>query len=325
MMAFTFQKATKQSARLRMAITGVSGSGKTFTALRIACAMSDKVALIDTERGSASKYADKFDFSVLELDKFSPEDYTGAIKAAQDAGFDTLVIDSFSHAWMGKGGILEMHDNATSADKKGDSFRAWSKVTPKHNALLDAILTAKMNVIATMRSKAEYSMTPDANRPGKSKVEKIGLAPVQRDGVEYEFDVVGQMDLNNTMFIEKTRCSELRDKSFELPGEDVAGILINWLSVDGTPPVDKPDKATPIAKLTINAKWSQEKQTMIGLLNSMSDVGFTLEQAQTCLPTGTVTFAGLADEDIADTNERLSVMLDGARVPAVHDGPGPKF
>lgn len=227
-----FKKATKSDARLRMALMGISGSGKTMTALQIAQEFGGKTAVIDTERGSASKYADMFEFDVLELDNFSPTHYINAVQAAEDAGYDLLIIDSLSHEWSGSGGILEIHNDVTLKDSKKDSFRAWGKVTPQHNKVLDKILASKCHIIATMRTKSDYSVSKDDR--GKTVIQKVGMAPVQKDNVEYEFDVVGSLDTDNRLTIEKTRCIALAGKSFDKGGEQVAKVLKNWLTVDGT-------------------------------------------------------------------------------------------
>jgi hypothetical protein len=224
-----FKKATKKDARLRLALTGISGTGKTMTALQIAQALGGKTAVIDTERGSASKYADLFEFDVLELEKFSPTHYIEAVQAAEDAGYDNLVIDSLSHEWSGAGGILEIHDSKAKETK--DSFRAWGSVTPQHNRVLDKILASRCHIIATMRAKSEYSITKDEK--GKTSIAKIGLAPVQKDNVEYEFDVVASLDTNNVLTIDKTRCVALAGKQFDKDGKSVAEILANWLKGDG--------------------------------------------------------------------------------------------
>jgi len=226
-----FKKATKKDARLRLALTGISGTGKTFTALQIADGLGGKTAVIDTERGSASKYADLFEFDVLELEKFSPTHYIDAVQAAEDAGYDNLIIDSLSHEWSGTGGILEIHDQTVNKDSRKDSFRAWGTVTPQHNKVLDKILASRCNVIATMRAKSEYSVTKDDR--GKTSIAKIGLAPVQKDNVEYEFDVVAMLDTNNVLTVEKTRCIALAGKQFDKDGKAIAEVLKNWLTVDG--------------------------------------------------------------------------------------------
>lgn len=144
-----FKPAIKSQSKLRAALIGAAGCGKTFSALSIASGLGSSIGLIDTEHGSASKYADKFSFSSVVLERFSPDDYIKAIHAAAQFGFDMLIIDSLSHAWAGKGGILEMVDNAGQGGK-GNSFTNWGKVTPKHNALIDAILASPMHIICTM-------------------------------------------------------------------------------------------------------------------------------------------------------------------------------
>jgi len=224
-----------------MAITGPSGGGKTYTALTIGAALipSAKVALIDTERGSASKYADQFSFDVLELDDFRPAVYVRAIEAAQANGYNVLIIDSLSHAWFAQGGVLSIVDDEAARSKTGNTFMAWRKGTEVQNQLVDAILASKMHVIATMRSKTEYVIETDSR--GKQVPRKIGLAPVQRDGVEYEFDVVAEMDITNTMLVQKSRCPALTNAVIERPGADVAATLRAWLS-DGDP------APAPIAK-----------------------------------------------------------------------------
>jgi hypothetical protein len=226
----TFQRATKRQAKLRLALDGPSGSGKTYSALAIASALSERIALIDTEHGSASKYAgDPFDFDTLMLESFEPRTYVQAIQAAEAAGYQVLIIDSLSHAWSGKGGALEQVD--ARAGTKGNKFSAWRDVTPMHNELVDAMLGAGMHVIATMRTKTEYAVEEDR---GKVSIRKLGLAPVQRDGIEYEFDVVGDLDLAHNLHVTKTRCRRLDDAIICEPGAQLAKALGDWLS-DGVP------------------------------------------------------------------------------------------
>lgn len=233
-----FTKATKSQSRLRMALIGPSGSGKTYSALAIATHLvpGGRVAVIDTERGSAAKYADRFAFDTLDLETHSPEEYVLAIKAAEEAGYDVLIIDSLSHAWSGKDGALEQVDRAAARSQSGNSFTAWRGVTPKHNKLVDAVVSARCHVIATMRAKTEYAQ--DKDEKGRTVVRKIGLAAVQRDGMEYEFDVVGDIDLQNRLVISKTRCSALYESVIEKPGEALAKTLRTWLS-DGAPAVER--------------------------------------------------------------------------------------
>lgn len=237
-----FKPASKKQARARVALIGPSGSGKTFSALSVATGLGGRIAVIDSERGSASKYADKFAFDALDLETFSPETYVKAIEAAGAAGYDVLVIDSLSHAWTGKDGALEQVDKAVERAKArsgrdANSFTAWREVTPMHNALVDAILLSRCHVLATMRVKTEYVL--EENERGKKVPRKIGLAPIQRDGLEYEFDVVGDMN-EATLTVTKTRCSDLHRAVIREPGVDLGNQLSRWLS-DGAPaPVREP-------------------------------------------------------------------------------------
>ena len=227
-----FTKATKSKSKLRMAIFGPAGCGKTYTSLTLATSMG-KTAVIDTERGSASKYADLFNFDVVELVDFAPQRYIEAIHAAESAGYEVLVIDSLSHAWNAQGGVLDMVDRAAARSQSNNSFTAWRNVTPIHNSLVDAILNTPIHVIATMRSKTEYVL--EINDKGKQIPRKVGLAPIQRDGMEYEFDVCGEMDWENNLVIGKTRCSALAGAVIEKPGKALANTLVSWLS-DGSEP-----------------------------------------------------------------------------------------
>ncbi len=233
-----FHRATKSQAKLRMALMGPSGSGKTFTALSVAGALG-RVAVIDTEHGSASKYAGsgaaepgRFVFDVLELNDYHPQQYIDAIHAAGAAGYDVLVIDSLSHAWNGSGGVLEIVDKAAKRSDSKNTFAAWRDATPLHNQLVEALLAAPLHLIVTMRSKTEYVLERDER--GKMTPRKVGLAPVQREGMEYEFDIVAEMDMQNTLMITKTRIPRLTGKVIPTPGAALGETLKAWL-LDGTP------------------------------------------------------------------------------------------
>jgi len=230
-----FQKATKERSKLRMAIDGPSGSGKTFTALIFATALANggRVAVVDTERGSASKYADMFEFDVLELSEYAPERYIAGITAAEKAGYDVIVIDSLSHAWEGKGGILEMHDDATRRSRSKNSYIAWRDVTPKHRSLIDAMLQSPCHIIATMRTKTAYVQSKDSS--GKTVIDKVGMAPIQRAGMEYEFDIVADMDLGHTMVIGKSRCFSVTDDVVSKPTAEWFEKVRAWLTTGAEP------------------------------------------------------------------------------------------
>jgi nucleoside-triphosphatase THEP1 len=229
-----FKKATKSAAKLRLGLVGPAGSGKTMTALRIAHGLGGRVAVIDTERGSASLYSGErgLDFDVLELQSYEVERFTQAIKEAAESGYSTLIIDSLSHAWSGKGGILELVDNAGKRTQgSGGNFGAWREATPQHNRLVDAILGAPMHIICTLRSKVEY-VVETVN--GRTQVRKVGLQPVQRDGLEYEFTVVGDVTQDHDLVVTKTRAEFLTDAVIRNAGEELGQQLAAWLS-DGLP------------------------------------------------------------------------------------------
>ena len=223
-----FQKAVKSSAKLRLAIAGPSGSGKTYTSLAIASHLGEQVALVDTEHGSASKYADLFSFDVATMSApFSPDKYIRAIAEAA-ASYKVIILDSVSHAWNGNGGILSLVEEAAKRMKTPNSYTAWADVTPIQNRLIEAIVTSDIHIIATMRSKQEYVQEKDGNN--KTVIRKVGMAPVQRDGFEYEFDVFLDMDADNNAIVSKTRCPDLAGRVFNRPGADVAKILADWLN-----------------------------------------------------------------------------------------------
>lgn len=183
-----FAKAIRKKSRLRLALTGPSGSGKTYGALQIALGLGGKIAVIDTEKGSASLYSHLAEFDVLELNPpYTPERFIEAVQAAEEAGYGTLIIDSITHEWSGVGGCLELVDGIAKAKYKGNSWSAWNDITPRHRDFLDAILRSQMHIIATMRSKTETSQVEEN---GRKKVVKLGMKAEQRDGSEYEFTTV---------------------------------------------------------------------------------------------------------------------------------------
>jgi len=230
-----FKKAERKKARLRLALCGPAGSGKTYSALLIAMGLGGRIALIDTEHESSSLYADDlctFDTASLTA-PYTPEKYKNAITAAEAAGYSVLIIDSFSHAWAGEGGLLDMHDKAAAAMRSGNSFTAWREITPQHNALVEAILGAKLHVIATLRTKTAYDLIDDGN--GKKKPVKIGLAPVQREGVDYEFTSVFDLSIDGHVATATKDRTRLFDGKHFTPDIETGQILMNWLEtgIDG--------------------------------------------------------------------------------------------
>ena len=231
-----FKEATRESLFLRLGLVGPAGSGKTMSALRVGKGLAGpggSMAVIDTERDSAKLYArgHGLKFSHTGLKTYGVEKFISAIKEAEEDGFDVLVIDSLSHAWSGKDGILEFVDKAGKRSGGAGNFGAWRDATPRHNSLVDAILDAKLHVIITMRSKVEYVVEKVGD---KTQVRKVGLQPIQRDGLEYEFTIVGDMNQDHELVVTKTRASFLKDQVIKEPDEEFGRQLAAWLA-DGEP------------------------------------------------------------------------------------------
>lgn len=239
-----FRKAQRKQAHLKIGLSAPSGAGKTYSALLIAygiCGDWDKIAVIDTENGSAELYSHLGGYSVCSIaPPFTPKKYITAIKEAEEAGFEVLIIDSLSHAWSGEGGLLDMQDKAVKASKSGNSYTAWREITPEHNRLVDAILQCDMDVIITTRAKAEYVITDDN---GKKSIKKVGLAPVFRDGLEYELTVFFDLTQEHIATASKDRTGVFDGQNFK-PTVETGKLLANWRN-DGA--VDKL-KAKPITE-----------------------------------------------------------------------------
>ena len=227
-----FKKAERKQAKLRLALAAPSGAGKTYSALLIAKGLGGKIAVLDTESGSASLYADLVDFDVVELcAPFTPERYIEVIAAAEKAGYDTLIIDSYSHEWTGSGGCLEANEQLAHSKFKGNTWAAWNETTPRHRKLTNKILGSSMHIICTMRSKTET-----VQGEGK-KILKLGMKSEQRDGTDYEFTVV--LDLTHDGHT--ATASKDRTKLFDQPeliSEDTGKRLLNWLN-SGISPEDR--------------------------------------------------------------------------------------
>lgn len=224
-MAVKIRKAERRKAKLRLGLIGPTGSGKTYSALRLAFGLGGSVGIIDTENGSADLYADLGDYSVITLEKpYTVEKYREALQAFEDANFDTVIVDSLTHAWAGSGGLL---DRQGQAEKRiGNSFTAWREITPQHNALVEALLTSPAHIIATLRVKTEYVL--EQNEKGKTVPRKVGLAPVFRDGIEYEMGVVFDIDTDHKATASKDR-TRLFDGHYDTLTERTGQKLREWL------------------------------------------------------------------------------------------------
>lgn len=219
-----FKKATKKEAKLRLAIFSPSGGGKTFTALRIAKGIGGKIALIDTERKSASKYADRFEFDVAELEKPTIENYVKFIESAD--GYDVLIIDSLSHGWQE---LLQEVEHIAKTRYRGNTWSAWSEGTPMQKKLVNAILNFDGHVISTMRVKTEWTTEKD-ERTGKNRPVRVGMSPEQGKGIEYEFDLLMEMTTDHIATVIKDRTGKFQDKIIEKPTEKFGKQLAEWLN-----------------------------------------------------------------------------------------------
>lgn len=233
-----FTKAVRKKSKLRLALTGPSGSGKTYSALLIAKGLGGKIAVIDTENGSASLYSDVCEFDTLELSApYSPERYIAAIKAAGDAGYDVLVIDSTTHEWSGSGGCLEINEQTAQVKYRGNTWSAWNETTPRHRKFIDAMLQSNMHIIATGRSKTETSQEDTGN--GKKKVVKLGMKTEQREGFEYEFTCVLDLVHENHYAIASKDRTGLFIADAVLVSESTGKALRDWLD-SGAEPKEQP-------------------------------------------------------------------------------------
>lgn len=234
-MSFKIVKAERIQQKLRIGMEGASGSGKTFSSLLIATGLAektgDKIVVIDTENGSASLYADDFDFETIPFEPpYTPERFIQAIELAENSGYGIILLDSASHEWMGKGGILEI------LDSMGGRGTAWKELTPRHNKFVDKLLHSKSHLIVTLRSKVEYDYTKDDK--GRIQIEKVGMKAQQRDGLDFELTTVLMLNQNNLATATKDRTNMFKGNSF-IPTKETGHQIYNWLTSGKE---DKPSK-----------------------------------------------------------------------------------
>lgn len=218
------KKATRKQVKLRLNISAPSGAGKTYSALRMAkglCGDWSKIAVIDTENGSASLYSDLGDFNVVDLSPpFQPEKYIQALKACEDAGIEVIIIDSSSHEWTC---LLEENEVLAQASFRGNTWSAWSKTTPRHDKFVNAVLHCNAHVITCTRSKMETVMGE-----GK-KVHKVGMKDQQREGWEYELTVSLNIDRDTHLASpSKDRTNLFEGKQPFLITEETGELIANW-------------------------------------------------------------------------------------------------
>lgn len=228
-----FKQATRNEVKLRMALLGPAGSGKTLSALLIARGLvgpAGRIGVIDTENNTASLYSGKLGVGEFQTAAMNPpylvNKYIQAVHYAEEH-FDVIIVDSLSHAWAGEGGILEQK---TAVDSRGgNSFTNWAKFTPEQNQLISAVLHSKIHIIATMRTKTEYVL--EDNDKGKKVPRKVGMAPVQRDGFEYEFDIILDIAQDHSAHASKDRTGLFEGQFFK-PSNEIGKRIFNWIPTE---------------------------------------------------------------------------------------------
>lgn len=223
-MSLQLKKAERKKAKIRLGLSGPSGFGKTYSGLLIAKGLVgdwSKIALIDTENGSGELYSDLGDYNVVTLESpYTPERYIQAIKICEQAGMECIIIDSITHEWDGEGGCLDIQTQL------GGRYQDWAKVTPRHNAFIQAILTSSSHIITTVRRKQDYEMT-DVN--GKKSVQKVGTKEVTREGFEYELTMNLEF-VNDKHLVKasKDRTSLFMGQPEFIPTEETGKLIKNW-------------------------------------------------------------------------------------------------
>lgn len=267
----SFKPALRRNAKLRLAISGISGSGKTYSALLLSKNFGAKIAVIDSERGSAEKYAGEPDlpqFDHCNLEDKTIQEYIEKIKEAAEAGYEVLIIDSYSHSWVS---ALE------AVDKMGGNkfSNGWKEISPLVRKLVDAILSYPGHVIATMRSKADYAVE---TVNGKATPKKVGMAAVVREGTEYEFDVMIELADSGSISISKTRCKAMAGQLFtrdeDIP--KIGAILKKWLS-EGAP-------ESTVGLWSDRIRFAQSAEELLTVAQSMKAAGLTPEEGAALRP-----------------------------------------
>jgi hypothetical protein len=230
---YTFRRATSEQSKARVVLDGIGGSGKTKTALYIATALvrkerGERIAVVDTQYRQSAKYAADFDFDIEELRYFAPSVLVEVLSEAARARYAAVVIDSWSPFWSGKGGMLEQVDRASRGQ-----FSGWKEVRPLEREMMDAMLSYPGHIICTVRSKTEWVL--EKNEAGKTEPRKVGMKPEQREGIEYEFDLVGSMQ-DATITVTKTSCDTLHGAVVHKPGLEFGYTIREWLEA-GVDPV----------------------------------------------------------------------------------------
>lgn len=274
MASFKVKKAVREKIYVKMALMAPSGGGKTYGSLRVATGMAEeikketgkdaKILLANTEAKRGYYYANEFNYDIVDIEPpHNPEKYVELIDFAVQEGYDILIIDSSSHEWEGKGGCLELHQQA------GGTYQAWSKVTPRHNKFIQAIADSPIHIIATMRGKDQYEMTKDEK--GRATVQKLGIGGKQRDGFEYEFTCTFLIDqATNTATIQKDNTHIFNKEGLTILSEEHGHKIIQWAnSGEGYTPIVRKNEDEQVDELKTTIREIIKTATAIGKENAI--------------------------------------------------------
>lgn len=287
------RKARRSATKLRLLLPGPSGSGKTWGALTLAKGIGGRTVVIDTEQGSSDMYDQLHEFDVFDLaPPFTPERYVEAIAACEAAGYEIIIVDSITHEWNGKGGCLELVDEIARAKFKGNTWSAYSEITPRHRAFIDAMLRSRAHIIATARAKTE---TAQVDEGGRKRVVKLGMAAETRQGVEFEFDVV--LDL-------------VHDGHFATVSKDRTGIFA------GDPKPITPETGRRLAEWLAGGKAAEsvkarEARDFIGRCTTAGELKKATKGIDQYLASGELT-----GEEWSTLTDAITAKLDGLNTEA---------
>jgi len=269
------KKATRKQVKLKLGLSSVSGGGKTYSALLIAyglCNDWSKIAVVDTENDSASLYSHLGNYNTISLKApFSPERYVEAIKTCEDAGMEVIIVDSITHEWDGKGGIIDISNSMT-----GNSFTNWAKITPRHQSFIDAILQSKCHIITTVRRKQDYEMTKDSN--GKLQVQKAGLKEITRDGYEYELTLNLEINTNHAASCSKDRTGLFVGKPEFMITVETGKLIKDWCEKG------EPINVTP-SPIDMSVNILNSCKTLAELGNAWETIGADMRVQAKCFET----------------------------------------
>jgi len=278
-MAIQATKAVRKQVKVRVALIGPSGSGKSYTALRIAKGIGGTTLLANTESDRGYFYADEFDYDIVDLQPpYTPEKYIEVIEYAEQNGYNNLIIDSGSHEWSGRGGLLEIHDKMP-----GNSYTNWGKINPRHNAFVDKQLYSKCNIINCLRGKDQYVLE---EKNGKQVPKKIGMGAEQRANYEYEFTVTFMIDQETHIATAMKDNTHIFENKYDVLTEEHGKMLTAWANSG----VQAPEITSPPPQgdsNTVNEKPTEITPNSIKAIHTMrNELGRTEEELKRWISKG---------------------------------------